>query len=66
MKKMQNKVDQGLGLRNELISIKYLSKQEQELLSKDLRDALSRRRKQMSPKVKLELSLLQLGFQIKE
>jgi hypothetical protein len=66
MNKKHKNIEQDLSLSNELISLKDLDKSEQKLLSQDLREALLKRRKQMSPEVKLELTLMQLRFQIEE
>lgn len=66
MIKKQKNIEQDLNLSNELISLKDLDKSEQKLLSEDLREALLKSRKQMSPEVKLELTLMQLRFQIED
>lgn len=66
MIKKQKNIEQDLNLNNELISLKDLDKSEQQLLSEELKEALLKRRKQMSPEVKLELTLMQLRFQIEE
>lgn len=64
--KKRNNIDVDLDLSNELVSLKELDKSDQKLLSQELRDALSKSRKKMSPEVKLELTLIQLRSQIEE